>query len=141
MEFNSKLNIAPEILLNADGSSPYCDIWSLGIIIIQLFTGITNYLYEEHIDGKDDEAKSKFLAKLAKKVTPSIVDQMDNSSQILPLKAIVIGMLRFDCNERPNIFKVADNLNQYFTRQKIEKYHIKYEKSQKEDFDKFFKID
>ena len=140
VQFTSKVNIAPEILLNSEGSSPSSDIWSLGILITQLFTGITSYIYSERPDNmKDHEYNTSLLKELNNKTTPKIIDFFENSNQILPIKALVIGMLRFDNDERPDIFKVAENFNQYFTRMKMEKFLIKYEKSQREEYYKFFK--
>lgn len=141
MEFTSRVNVAPEILINPSaGLSPSCDIWSLGIIIIQLFTGITSHIYEEMShEMKDSEYKNVVIKNMQKKITPCILEKMDNSSLLIPLKAIVVGMLRFDCDERPDIFKVADVLNIYFRSQKMEKFIIKYEKNQKESFQNLFK--
>jgi serine/threonine protein kinase len=122
------------------GSSPECDIWSLGVLIIQLFTGITNYLYEEPSPKMaDSEIKEKFFENLSKKKPPTILDLIENTPEILPLKAISVGMIRFDPNERPDIFRVADVLNQYFQRNNREQLMIKYDKMQREEFLKYYK--
>jgi len=142
VEFHNRTNVAPEILLETAGSSPQCDIWSLGIVISQLFTGITTYIYDEKPEKmKDPEYKTLVYEKLKLKLPLTILDSFESTPEILPLKAIAIGMLRFDPHERPDIFKVADVFNLYFKRIRKEKMNIKYEKSQKEDYYRIFNIE
>lgn len=140
IEFTNRTNIAPEILLDQAGSSPECDIWSLGVLIVQLLTGVTSYLYEEPLPTmKDSEIKKKLLDNLKNKRTPTILENIDNSIENLPLKAIAIGLLRFEPSERPDIFKVADVLNQHFLRMEKSILTIKYDKQQKEEFNRLYK--
>ncbi len=111
-------------------------------MILQLFTGITTYLYFDKDKNITDLDKPEILTENFKnKKPPQIIELIENTPEVIPMKAIITGLLRFEPNERPNIFKVADVVNQYLITQKKEQYKIVYEKSQREDYMRIFNLE
>jgi len=129
--YRSIINVSPEIVLNGQDLYWHCDIWSLGILITQLFTGITSYLYEDKGEKETVEGfRDKIMKFYETRKMPLIVDLIEN----IYIKAFVRGLLRFEPDDRPNIFRVADIFNKLLSKIKKEEFCIKYEKSEKEEF-------
>ena len=110
--YTTVINVAPELLFQGDVYW-HCDIWSLGILITQLFTGVTSYLFEEKKEKETvEEFRDSIIENFKNKKIPDIIDKIED----VFIKAIVVGMVRYNPEERPNIFKFADTFNMYLKR-------------------------
>lgn len=89
---------APELLLKKfDKINWNCDIWTLGVILSMLFE---NEIFDYN---------AKYLSEVYKdfKVPPSFYTNIHN----IYIKSMIIGILRIEPSERPNIFEVIDVYN------------------------------
>ena len=106
------------------------DIWSLAVIISFIFSAkskfqnITNFYEIEKIENDMNETNSKKLRKLdiyelfynTKKIYPeSIFTNIDINNYYI--RAIIVGMLRYDVKERPSIYEAVDIFNEYLKNQ------------------------
>jgi serine/threonine protein kinase len=117
MEINKvKTYYAPEVALKQiDKISWHCDIWSLGVILSMMFC---NHLH--HIE-------SETLIKLYKSGT--VPPEFYQGIEDVYLKSFVIGLLRMDPCERPNIFEIIDVYNKLIEHLNFEReYYIEYTK-------------
>jgi serine/threonine protein kinase len=87
----------PEIYLNQPKEvSWHSDIWSLGVLISLLFS------YEMKIDKK-----SLRHYYISDKIPRNVYKYVDN----IFIQSIILGILKVDPFERPNIFEIIDNYN------------------------------
>jgi serine/threonine protein kinase len=111
------VHTAPEIMLkNIDDISWHSDIWSLGIILSKVFS---DTIYEI---TKDEIVESYRLNK--------IPDIFVKNIKNVYIKAIIVGLLRINPNERPNIFQIIDVYNQLVERLEMQDiYRIMYSRT------------
>jgi serine/threonine protein kinase len=90
----------PEVILNDSVNLDWhCDIWSIGVIISLMFS------------DKIFEISSESLISFYE--TNRMPSAFYDSIQNVYIKSIVIGILRINRDERPNIFEVIDVFNDY----------------------------
>lgn len=108
----------PELFLNnLEHLNWHSDIWSLAIVISMMFT---DKLY--NIDQSE-----LLLDYKVGKVPEQFYQTIDNQF----LKAMIVGMLRIEPSERPNIFELIDVYNQLIKKVEYpEAFNIVYSKSQ-----------
>jgi serine/threonine protein kinase len=111
------LHTSPEIILNkVEEINWHSDIWSLGIILAMVFS-------DKLFETTNDELESFY----ANKKIPEIF--YSNIKNIY-IKAIIIGLLRIDPYERPNIFQIIEIYNKLVIHLEMtDKYKLEYTKS------------
>lgn len=112
------IHFSPEILLKTSKEPKWqSDIWSLGILIAMIFS--------ERIFEFNGEIVETYNNR-------KIPENFYNSIKHIPhIQSIVVGLLRFDYNQRPNIFEVIDSFNNLLKYIDYpEKYFIYYTKNE-----------
>jgi serine/threonine protein kinase len=96
------VHFSPEIILKElEKINWQSDIWSLGIILLKMFSGELVILDNEELINSLKEAR----------IPENILKNIEKISNIY-IKAIIIGMLRINHTERPNIFEIIDVFNE-----------------------------
>ena len=111
------LHTSPEIILNkVDEINWHSDIWSLGIILAMVFSDTILEISIEELENYYS--------------TNKIPDIYYNKIKNIYIKAIIIGILRIDPYERPNIFQIIEIYNKLINHLEMpENYILEYIKS------------
>jgi CDC-like kinase len=83
---------APEVLLDIGWSQP-CDIWSIGCIMFELYTGYT--LFQTHDDREHLAMMERILGSLPYRMTKKIKDG------VFLARSTRLGLSQFGCQVRP----------------------------------------
>jgi serine/threonine protein kinase len=106
----NQISYAPEIYLkHLEKINWHSDIWSLGVVISLIF-GQGGTKEAEHVSS------NLFSYYKDSKVPEFFYEQVDN----LFIKSMIVGILRIDPVERPNIFEIIDVYNNFIR-------HLKYD--------------
>jgi len=139
--FNNKINLPPEfyelktkviksIYFNEsndkDENNFNIDIWSLGVIMSFIFsyknsiTNLENFYeiseYENEIESSINIHKYDIIENFYKqsKILPDILFKNINNSKInFYIKACVVGMIRYNIEERPDISDIINNIKNF----------------------------
>lgn len=118
---NTQTCLPPEIVLkHLEKINWHSDIWSLGVIF--------SLMFGEQGTKEIENLNANMLSYYKEaKVPEFFYESIDN----VYLKAIVVGMLRIDPIERPNIFEVIDVYNTFVKHMNFEEcYHLSYTKEE-----------